>query len=416
MTQQAGPTAKNMANGVLIVGANRVWAWFAKPYAADGCNVIATCRRPPRLAELRRVGVTIKRSIPAPRRREALAKKLADESIDVMIATGVWPRSDGLTDMPTEDFDLVMRTNVLGPLRLTHGVCAQHQGAPVPGLPVFAHGLDRHHEQFVGIAYCASKAALNAVVKSGRRAGQTRSREWRCILAGCAPTWSGPQASLTPTESVAHGMRMSSENASDKHGGFFDNTGATISPERINFWPRPSTWRLFHGNPCLMWARAAFGARLFLICRGPRHLITLLQKSHSLQGACGAEAVIGERIPRQGKPRATARVATPPQRPLARRRTVRRALARQFMSVEAVCAERTRPPVAACSGQLYFIQRGSGVDHRKRSSHSRSGMCSLLQLARITDLPISSHDFAAWVVFPRAAGRRTIMRRAAHAA
>ena len=42
------------------VGANRgLGLEFAKQYAADGCNVIATCRRPAEAAELRRVGVSI---------------------------------------------------------------------------------------------------------------------------------------------------------------------------------------------------------------------------------------------------------------------------------------------------------------------------------------------------------------------
>ena len=37
----------------------------------------------------------------------------------------------------------------------------------------------------------------------------------------------GPQASLTPTESVA-GMRHVIDKASDLHGGLYDNTGALI--------------------------------------------------------------------------------------------------------------------------------------------------------------------------------------------
>lgn len=37
----------------------------------------------------------------------------------------------------------------------------------------------------------------------------------------------GPQATLTPEESVA-GMRQMIERASDLHGGFDDNTGAAV--------------------------------------------------------------------------------------------------------------------------------------------------------------------------------------------
>ena len=228
-----------MAKQFLIVGANRgLGLEFAKQYAADGCNVIATCRRPAEAAELRRVGVTIEAlDTSTSSSIEALAKKLADESIDVMICNaGVYgPRSDGLTDMPTEDFDLVMRTNVLGPLRLTlafaHNVA---KGARCHGLPVVAHGLIGTMSSSSGIAYRASKAALNAVVKA-----TSLELGKKGVPRHGAASWLGAHrhgraaSPLTPTESVA-GMRHVIENASDKHGGFFRQHWRHHSPV-INF-------------------------------------------------------------------------------------------------------------------------------------------------------------------------------------
>ncbi|MGL4231884.1 MAG: SDR family NAD(P)-dependent oxidoreductase, partial [Casimicrobium sp.] len=49
-----------MAKTVLVLGANRgLGLEFAKQYAADGYDVIATCRRPSEATELRRLGVRI---------------------------------------------------------------------------------------------------------------------------------------------------------------------------------------------------------------------------------------------------------------------------------------------------------------------------------------------------------------------
>ena len=222
-----------MAKTVLILGANRgLGLEFVKQYAADGFDVIATCRRPTEATELRRIGVRIEALDTATASSiDALAKKLADEPIDVMICNaGVYgPRSDGLTDMPTEDFDLVMRTNVLGPLRLT--MAFADNVAKARGAMVFLTsrmGSISTMSSASGIAYRASKAALNAVVKAASLELGKRGVRVMALHPGWVRTdMGGPSATLTPTESIA-GMRHVIEKASDLHGGFYDNTGATI--------------------------------------------------------------------------------------------------------------------------------------------------------------------------------------------
>ena len=139
------------------------------------------------------------------------------------------PRSDGLTDMPTEDFDLVMRTNVLGPLRLT--LAFADNVARARGAMVYLSsrmGSITTMSSASGIAYRASKAALNAVVKATSLELGKKGVRVMALHPGWVRTdMGGPQASLTPTESVA-GMRHVIDKASDLHGGFYDNTGATI--------------------------------------------------------------------------------------------------------------------------------------------------------------------------------------------
>jgi NAD(P)-dependent dehydrogenase (short-subunit alcohol dehydrogenase family) len=222
-----------MAKTVLILGANRgLGLEFAKRYAADGYDVIATCRRPTEATELRRLGVRIEAlDTSTASSIEALAKKLEGESIDVLICNaGVYgPRGDAMTDMPTEDFDLVMRTNVLGPLRLTLAFASQV--AKARGVMAFLSsrmGSIGTMSSSSGIAYRASKAALNAVVKAASLELGKRGVRVVSLHPGWVRTdMGGPSATLTPQESVA-GMRHVIENASDLHGGFYDNTGASI--------------------------------------------------------------------------------------------------------------------------------------------------------------------------------------------
>jgi NAD(P)-dependent dehydrogenase (short-subunit alcohol dehydrogenase family) len=222
-----------MAKTVLVLGANRgLGLEFAKQYAADGYDVIATCRRPTEATELRRLGVRIEAlDTSTASSIEALAKKLEGESIDVLICNaGVYgPRGDAMTDMPTEDFDLVMRTNVLGPLRLTLAFASQV--AKARGVMAFLSsrmGSISTMSSSSGIAYRASKAALNAVVKAASLELGKRGVRVVSLHPGWVRTdMGGPSATLTPQESVA-GMRHVIENASDLHGGFYDNTGASI--------------------------------------------------------------------------------------------------------------------------------------------------------------------------------------------
>jgi NAD(P)-dependent dehydrogenase (short-subunit alcohol dehydrogenase family) len=214
-----------MAKTALILGGNRgLGLEFVKQYASDGYDVIATSRRPSEAAELRRLGVQIESlDTSTASSIEALSKKLAGNA-------GVYgPRNDQLTDMHSEDFDLVMRTNVLGPLRLT--LAFADNVAKARGVMAFLSsrmGSIGTMSSSSGIAYRASKAALNAVVKAASLELGKRGVRVVSLHPGWVRTdMGGPSATLTPTESVA-GMRHVIEKASDLHGGFYDNTGATI--------------------------------------------------------------------------------------------------------------------------------------------------------------------------------------------
>ncbi|HWY73474.1 MAG TPA: SDR family NAD(P)-dependent oxidoreductase, partial [Burkholderiaceae bacterium] len=107
---------------VLVVGATRgIGLEFARQYAADGARVIATFRRPQDAERLRAIGA---RALPMdaldPDSIAALGQHLDGQPIDiVLLVAGVrGPDSTDLAPPSREQFDEVMRTNVLAPMQL----------------------------------------------------------------------------------------------------------------------------------------------------------------------------------------------------------------------------------------------------------------------------------------------------------
>jgi len=131
------------AETVLITGANAgIGLEFAKQYAMRGSTVIATHRRdqtPETLAELsaeyanvrvERMDVSVHAEI------DALAAKLADTPIDIVINNAaIWTIGDrndpadraaqGFGTLDYAQFDLFMRTNVAGPIKVAEAFFEQ---------------------------------------------------------------------------------------------------------------------------------------------------------------------------------------------------------------------------------------------------------------------------------------------------
>ncbi len=218
---------------VLIAGANRgLGLEFARQYTLDGWDVVATARRPEEATELRRLGARIERlDTRDAASLDALAQSLAGESLDVLLCNaGIHgPRADRLADLPNEDFDLVMRTNVLGPLRMALAF-ADHV-ATAHGAMVFMSskmGSIEAMNSTTSIAYRMSKAALNTVVKASALELGRRGIRVLALHAGWVRTdMGGSAATLSAPESVS-GMRGIIDRATELHGGFFDYSGERI--------------------------------------------------------------------------------------------------------------------------------------------------------------------------------------------
>jgi len=217
---------------VLVVGASRGIGWaLAEQYCAAGARVLATARSAPdlqRLAALR--ARTLRLDVADAAGSSGLAWAVDGEAFDVVIVNaGVYGPDRAAFDVPTEaEFDTVMRTNVLGAMR----VLAQVEPALAPGARVLlvssnmgSLGLRSHAARWL---YRASKAALNSVAKDA-----SLVLAGRAVCVAVHPGWvrtaiGGPEAPLSADDSAAALRRLIDRLQPADNGGFFDPEGAPL--------------------------------------------------------------------------------------------------------------------------------------------------------------------------------------------
>jgi len=180
--------AAGRAETVLITGANAgIGLEFTTQYAARGSTVIATHRRertPDTLAELaaRYPNVRVERMDVAQHAEiDALAAKLADTPIDILINNAaIWQIGDrndpndraaqAFGSLDYEQFELFMRTNVAGPIKVAEAffanVKASEQKKIINLSSLGGSNSLRARQPDQLFWYRASKAALNNVMRS----------------------------------------------------------------------------------------------------------------------------------------------------------------------------------------------------------------------------------------------------------
>jgi len=154
---------------VLIIGASRgLGLEFVRQYRAAGARITATARDEAALERLRAHGArALKLDVADATSVSSLAWQIDGERFDVVVINaGIYgPSTTGLETPTQADFDTVMHTNVLGPMRLL----PQITEALAPGARVAVlsskMGAIGARASTSGWLYRASKAAVNSVMK-----------------------------------------------------------------------------------------------------------------------------------------------------------------------------------------------------------------------------------------------------------
>ena len=217
---------------ILIIGASRgIGLELTRQYRADGALVTATARDDAGLQRLRELGArALKLDVTSAPSVAGLAWQLdGSQFTTVVVNAGVYGPKLRTLDAPTDtDFDQVMHTNVLGPMRVVPQLLDAL--APQAKLAVISSRMGSIGSRTVtdGWLYRASKAALNSVLKDLSLALTDRAT---CVALH--PGWvrtdmGGPDADL-PVETSARMLRatLAGLSAADT-GQFFDHDGTPI--------------------------------------------------------------------------------------------------------------------------------------------------------------------------------------------
>lgn len=217
---------------LLVIGASRgIGLEFVRQYRADGDAVWATARSDEGLEALRALGATaIALDVASAESASRLGWQIEGLRFDVVIVcAGVYgPRTGGLQPPTEADFDAVMHTNVLGPMRVIPQLVDAL--APNAKLAVLSSrmGSIGARTSTAGWLYRASKAAVNSVLKDASLA-----LDGRAACVSFHPGWvktdmGGAGAELAVQDSVADMRRVLAGLTSADNGRFLDHDGSAI--------------------------------------------------------------------------------------------------------------------------------------------------------------------------------------------
>ena len=225
---------------VLITGANRgIGLELTRRYAAAGNDVLACCRAPADAAKLnalatadhhvRVCGVHVADAASV----VALKAEVGNTPIDVLInnAGMQGPKRQSLTEMDYDGWTETFAVNTMAPLRVlqtfrTNLAAGTHPKAVTITSQLGALALDMP----MGYAYCASKAAVNKVM----RLASIELAKDRIAVALIHPGWvrtdmGGPQAQIGVEESAA-GIVSVIEHLTLEHTGCFKKWNGETHP------------------------------------------------------------------------------------------------------------------------------------------------------------------------------------------
>ena len=217
---------------VLILGASRgIGLELVKQHRERGDTVVATARDDASLEKLKALGATpIKLEVSDVVSIAGLAWQLDGYQFNrVLYVAGLYgPKTIGLQPPSAADFDAVMHTNVLGPMR----VLPQLLDALAPdariGILSSRMGSLTLRANSAGWVYRASKAAVNSVMKD-----LSLTLDGRAICVSLHPGWvktdmGGQEADIDVATSASSLRAVLDGLKPGDNGGFFNYDGSPL--------------------------------------------------------------------------------------------------------------------------------------------------------------------------------------------
>lgn len=215
---------------VVVTGGNRgLGLKWVELYAGRGWNVIATARRPDAAADLRKLADETGRiqveklDVTSPGSVRALARRLADRPIDVLINNaGMLGDEEGqkFGGLDPEQFDTFMRVNALGALLVTEALWPNllaGEQKKVAGISAVVASFDVYPRIHRGLYYYkASKAALNMILRNIALDGMADGVSVAVLSPGVVNTYGTPDPDM---DAMSPEMRRSMVDIDTSVGG-----------------------------------------------------------------------------------------------------------------------------------------------------------------------------------------------------
>jgi NAD(P)-dependent dehydrogenase (short-subunit alcohol dehydrogenase family) len=218
---------------VLVTGANRgIGLEFARQYAADGWQVVATARDLGETGELGELsGIRVEQLDMADLEAVGDFHLRIAGSLDLLIANaGTYQPESVETAADARGWARMMVVNAIGPYVLARSLLGQVAAAKGKLIAISSDmGSIASNRSGGYVPYRSSKSALNSAWRS--LAIEVRPRG--IIVAAFNPGWvktrmGGPNATLRPEQSIGQMRALIAGLGPEQSGGFFERDGRVI--------------------------------------------------------------------------------------------------------------------------------------------------------------------------------------------
>jgi NAD(P)-dependent dehydrogenase (short-subunit alcohol dehydrogenase family) len=221
---------------MLVTGANRgLGLEFTRQYLAEGYAVIAACREPSKAQALHSIAQNSKGEltvVTADVTDAASVQRAAAQvkgAVDILLnCAGVIGGRGHLGSIDYQDWRQVLEVNLMGPARLCEAFVDHVARSSRRLMVTITSGMGSLADNTSGgfIPYRTSKAAVNMLMRSA--AIDLRPRGITCVVVN--PGWvktdmGGPNAKLSPEESVSAMRRVIARLGPGDSGRFYNHDG-----------------------------------------------------------------------------------------------------------------------------------------------------------------------------------------------